>query len=213
MLYGLVKRTLDAATAAVLLAALAPLLGGIAVAIVAGMGRPVLFRQMRPGKDGRPFVMYKFRTMAEVPRPEPRAQPDAWERSITPLGRRLRALSLDELPQLWNVLRGDMSLVGPRPLLQEYSAWFTERERTRLTVRPGITGWAQVNGRANLRWAERLEMDAWYVDNRSVVLDLRILALTALRVLQEKDVQLGPSTRLQHDLDVERSRQAPNREA
>lgn len=213
MLYGLVKRTLDAATAALLLAALAPLLGGIAVAIVAGMGRPVLFRQTRPGKDGRPFVMYKFRTMAEVPRLEPRTQPDEWERNITPLGRRLRALSLDELPQLWNVLRGDMSLVGPRPLLQEYSAWFTERERTRLTVRPGITGWAQVNGRANLRWAERLEMDAWYVDNRSVILDLRILALTALRVLQGRDVQLGPSTRLQHDLDVERGRQAPNREA
>jgi lipopolysaccharide/colanic/teichoic acid biosynthesis glycosyltransferase len=205
LFYGVVKRMLDGLTAAVALALLAPLLGAIAVVIRARMGAPVLFRQTRPGKGGAPFVMYKFRTMTSAP-PDQRRGDDR----ITPLGRHLRRLSLDELPQLWNVLRGDMSLVGPRPLLEAYSAWFTERERRRLAVRPGITGWAQVHGRANVPWSERLEMDAWYVDNRSFSLDVKILALTLLRVVRIEDVDPPAGPRLQHDLDVERRLEAQN---
>jgi lipopolysaccharide/colanic/teichoic acid biosynthesis glycosyltransferase len=197
-----VKRAVDAATAAVLLAALTPLLGAIAVAIRIAMGRPVLFQQTRPGKDGVPFTIYKFRTMTDPPPPP---QPTPLDRDrMTWLGRWLRELSLDELPQLWNVLRGDMSLVGPRPLLERYSVWFTARERTRLAVRPGITGWAQVNGRFNAGWDERLEMDAWYVDNCRLRLDVKILALTALRVVQRRDVHPRSGTTLRHALDVER---------
>ena len=210
MLYELVKRTLDGATAVVLLAALAPLLGAIALSIRVSMGRPVLFPQTRPGKDGTLFTIYKFRTMINVP---PHLSPPLPDRDrMTRLGRWLRELSLDELPQLWNVLRGDMSLVGPRPLLERYSAWFTARERKRFAVRPGITGWAQVNGRCNAAWDDRLEMDAWYVDNRCLILDLKILALTALRVVQRKDVHRPPSPSLQHALDVERRLKQGHRE-
>jgi lipopolysaccharide/colanic/teichoic acid biosynthesis glycosyltransferase len=202
MRYGLVKRVLDVLVAAVGLAVLAPLLAVIAIAIAVSMGSPVLFTQPRAGKDGRRFVIYKFRTMTRLP-PELAEAP--WDaRRITVLGRWLRGLSVDELPQLWNVLRGEMSLVGPRPLLERYSPWLTERERARLTVPPGITGWAQVNGRANAPWDERLAMDTWYVDNRSLMLDVKILALTALDVVRRKDVHLEPATRLQDDLDVER---------
>ena len=204
--YALVKRSMDVAAAAGLLAALAPVLVAIAVAIRISMGRPVLFRQTRPGRDGRPFTIYKFRTMTQAPSTLPDRD------RMTRLGRWLRELSLDELPQLWNVLRGDMSLVGPRPLLERYLPWFTERERTRFTVRPGITGWAQVNGRANAPWDERLEMDAWYVDQRGLTLDLKILALTALRVVQRKDVHVRPSPALRLPLDVERSLRQRRRE-
>jgi lipopolysaccharide/colanic/teichoic acid biosynthesis glycosyltransferase len=181
-----VKRGLDVVGAAVGLALLSPLLGAIALAVRATLGSPVLFRQERPGLHGRPFTILKFRTM----RP-PRAG-EVWyltnEERLTRLGRFLRNTSLDELPELWNVLRGEMSLVGPRPLLLHYLAAYTRDEARRHHVRPGITGWAAVNGRHALRFKERLALDVWYVDHWSLALDLRILARTVAHVVARKDV-------------------------
>src|SRR5262249_38970629 len=137
------------------------------------MGAPVLFRQQRPGWRGAPFLLYKFRTMREGPGSD--------AERLTPLGSALRASSLDELPQLFNVVKGDMSLVGPRPLLMEYLPLYSERQSRRHEVRPGITGWAQVNGRNAVGWQEKFELDVWYVEHRGFGLDLRILWLTLLR--------------------------------
>lgn len=145
------------------------------------LGSPVFFCQTRPGLHGRPFRMVKFRTMAEARGPDGRLLPDADR--LTAFGRFLRASSLDELPELWNVLKGDMSLVGPRPLLVEYLPLYSRVQARRHEVRPGITGWAQVNGRNALSWDRKLELDVWYVDNRSLWLDIRILWLTAGKVL------------------------------
>ena len=145
------------------------------------LGSPVFFCQTRPGLHGRPFRMVKFRTMAEARGPDGRLLPDADR--LTAFGRFLRASSLDELPELWNVLKGDMSLVGPRPLLVEYLPLYSRVQARRHEVRPGITGWAQVNGRNALSWDRKLELDVWYVDNRSLWLDIRILWLTAGEVL------------------------------
>jgi sugar transferase EpsL len=175
------KRAFDVTVAAVGLVLSSPLLGGIAALTWLRMGRPVLFRQRRPGRDGHPFPLVKFRTM----RPGP--GPDA-ER-LTPFGRWLRRTSLDELPELWNVLRGHMSLVGPRPLLMSYVARYTPRQARRHEVRPGLTGWAQVNGRNLLSWEERLELDVWYVDHWSFGLDMRILARTIGRALSGRGVR------------------------
>ncbi|HYH83635.1 MAG TPA: sugar transferase [Longimicrobium sp.] len=175
------KRALDVAAAAAGLAVLSPLLLGVALAVRLRLGSPVLFRQTRPGLGGRPFRMYKFRTMRDAVGPDGEPLPDA-ER-LTPFGRVLRSTSLDELPELVNVLRGEMSLVGPRPLLMEYLPLYSPRQARRHEVRPGLTGWAQVNGRNALGWPEKLEMDAWYVDHRSFALDLRILLLTVGRVV------------------------------
>jgi lipopolysaccharide/colanic/teichoic acid biosynthesis glycosyltransferase len=183
-----VKRLLDVAISATALAALAPLLAAIAGAILATDGRPVLFRQVRPGLGGRPFTILKFRTMRPL-----RAGEVAYEMDhlrITRLGRFLRATSLDELPELWNVLRGDMSLVGPRPLLVEYLPLYTEEERRRHHVRPGITGWAVVNGRHVLPFRERLALDAWYAEHWSLRLDLEILARTLVQVIRRADVEV-----------------------
>jgi lipopolysaccharide/colanic/teichoic acid biosynthesis glycosyltransferase len=181
-----VKRGIDVAGAAVGLLLLSPLLGTIALAVRATLGSPVLFRQERPGLHGRPFTILKFRTM-RPPRPG-----EVWyltnEERLTRLGRFLRSTSLDELPELWNVLRGEMSLVGPRPLLVHYLATYTRDEARRHDVRPGITGWAAVNGRHALRFKERLALDVWYVDHWSLALDLRILARTVAHVLSRKDV-------------------------
>jgi lipopolysaccharide/colanic/teichoic acid biosynthesis glycosyltransferase len=181
-----VKRALDAAGAACGLVVLSPLLGAVALAILATDGRPVLFRQRRPGKGGRIFTIYKFRTM-RAPRPGEDAYASDAAR-VTGLGRFLRASSIDELPELWNVLRGEMSLVGPRPLLIEYLDQYTTEQRRRHDVLPGITGWAAVNGRHSTRFPERLALDVWYVDHWSLGLDLRILARTVLQVLRRSDV-------------------------
>jgi lipopolysaccharide/colanic/teichoic acid biosynthesis glycosyltransferase len=157
------------------------------------MGPPALFRQQRPGRNGEPFILLKFRTMKDANGADGQPLPDA-ER-LTPLGEFVRRSSLDELPQLLNVLRGDMSLVGPRPLLMEYLPLYSARQARRHEVRPGITGWAQVNGRNALRWPDRLEMDVWYVDNRSFLLDMKILLLTVERVLARSGIsQPGAAT-------------------
>jgi len=176
-----VNRALDAAAAAAGLAAAAPVLGLAALAIKLHDGGPILFRQRRVGKDGVEFELLKLRTM--VVDAETRGAGfavDEGDPRITSAGRILRRLSLDELPQLWNVLRGDMSLIGPRPTLRYQVETYTERQRRRLEVKPGITGWAQIHGRARLPWEERIELDVWYIEHRSPRLDLKILARTPL---------------------------------
>lgn len=182
------KRALDALVAATSLVVGAIPLAAIAVAIRVSMGPPVLFRQVRPGLDAQPFTLIKFRTMRDGPG-------DDAER-ITRLGRFLRSTSLDELPELWNVLRGEMSLVGPRPLLMEYLDKYTERQALRHSVRPGITGLAQVSGRNELSWDEQLELDVEYVENWSLLLDLRILARTLAAVVRRTGIsEPGQATR------------------
>ncbi len=145
------------------------------------LGSPVFFRQVRPGLHGKPFEMVKFRTMTSERGPDGQLLPDAMR--LTPFGRFLRATSLDELPELWNVLKGDMSLVGPRPLLMEYLPLYTPEQVRRHEVRPGITGWAQVNGRNAISWEDKFQLDVWYVDHRSLWLDIKILWLTVKKVL------------------------------
>lgn len=189
----MLKRLVDILVSASLLLLTLPLMLATALAVRLAMGDPVLLRQTRPGKDGVPFSFYKFRTMTEERDGAGRLLPD--ERRLTPFGHWLRATSLDELPQLVNVLRGDMSLVGPRPLLMEYMPLYSPQQARRHEVRPGITGWAQVNGRNALSWEERFRLDVWYVDHRSLLLDLRILLLTVLRVFQARGVtQPGQAT-------------------
>ena len=183
------KRVTDVMVAALGLLALAPVLAAVAVAVRLAMGPPMFFRQVRPGYRGRPFVPLKFRTMREPARCGGRPQSDGERLAsdaarLTPLGRFLRRWSLDELPQLWNVLKGDLSLVGPRPLLTQYLPLYTPEQARRHDVRPGITGWAQVNGRNAVTWEERLRQDVWYVDHWSLGLDLRILALTVIKVVR-----------------------------
>lgn len=176
----MLKRTFDFAVALGLTLLLSPVIAATAAAVAGRMGFPVLFRQMRPGLHGRPFEVLKFRTMAEALGPDGQPLPD--EARLTPLGALLRRFSLDELPQLFNVLRGDMSLVGPRPLLMEYLPLYSAEQMRRHDVRPGITGWSQVGGRNALTWEEKFALDVWYVDHRSFWLDLVILAKTAGRV-------------------------------
>lgn len=155
----------------------------IAVLVRVKLGSPVLFRQTRTGLGGKQFSIVKFRTMRPTAY---EGQPDN-ERD-TPLGNRLRSTSLDELPQLWNVLRGDMSLIGPRPTLPEQVAHYSDRQRVRLRIRPGLTGWAQVNGRNSISWPERIELDLWYIEHRSPRLDLRIVARTLLRLVKPEGI-------------------------
>jgi lipopolysaccharide/colanic/teichoic acid biosynthesis glycosyltransferase len=189
------------------LAATAPILAAVGSAIAVKMGRPVVFSHARPGKDEKLFQMYKFRTMTDARGPDGEPLLDA-ER-ITPLGRFLRKTSLDELPALLNVLKGEMSLVGPRPLMVQYLPYFTDRERLRHTVRPGITGWAQIHGRNEVPWDRRLALDVWYVENHSLWLDLKILAATARMVLKREGVVVVPRSTMRN-LDEERAgRQRP----
>ncbi|WP_350203516.1 sugar transferase [Algiphilus sp.] len=180
------KRSADFLAGGLGLVLLSPIIVLLALAIRIKLGSPVLFTQIRPGLHGQPFRMFKFRTMTDTRGPDGELLPDA-ER-LTRLGRFLRASSLDELPELWNVLRGDMSVVGPRPLLMEYLPLYTPEQARRHEVRPGITGWAQVNGRNSLSWEEKFELDVWYVDNRNVWLDLKILWLTVWRVLRREGI-------------------------
>ena len=177
----MIKRCADIGVAAVALLVAAPLLLLVALAVRVNLGSPVLFRQRRPGLHGRPFTMVKFRTMRDAIGRDGRPLPDT-ER-LTPFGKLLRSTSLDELPELWNVLHGEMSLVGPRPLLMEYLDRYTPEQARRHEVRPGVTGWAQVHGRNALSWEERFRLDVWYVEHRSLRLDLQILIRTFSMVL------------------------------
>lgn len=180
------KRLLDFIAALLGLIALAlPLLLLIAL-IRRKLGSPVFFRQTRPGLHGQPFEMVKFRTMTDACGPDGALLPDA-ER-LTPFGRFLRSTSLDELPELWNVLKGDMSLVGPRPLLMEYLPLYSPEQARRHAVRPGVTGWAQVNGRNAISWEEKFALDTWYVDHQSLLLDMKILWLTVKKVLVREGI-------------------------
>jgi lipopolysaccharide/colanic/teichoic acid biosynthesis glycosyltransferase len=182
------KRILDVVVASVGLVVLSPLMAGLAWRVRRELGSPVLFHQQRPGLQGELFTLHKFRTMTDDWSPDGGPLPDG-ER-LTPFGRWLRATSLDELPELWNVLRGQMSLVGPRPLLVEYLELYSPRQARRHEVRPGVTGWAQVHGRNDLSWPEKLELDVWYVEHRSLWLDVRILARTLGVALRREGVTL-----------------------
>lgn len=180
------KRFLDLICAGAGLIVLSPLIAALAVLIKLKMGSPIFFVQSRPGLDGRLFQVVKFRTMRAAFDRGGRPIPD--EQRLTSFGKFLRGCSLDELPQLWNVLNGDMSLVGPRPLLPEYLPRYSESQRRRHEVKPGITGWAQINGRNSLKWEEKLALDTWYVDHQSSWLDLKILFLTILKVFRRKGI-------------------------
>jgi sugar transferase EpsL len=182
-----VRRLFDLTGASVLSVLLSPILAGLALAIRLTMGSPVFFRQQRPGYRGEPFEVYKFRTMKEAADPEGNLLPD--EERLTRLGIFMRQLSLDELPQLWNILRGDMSFIGPRPLLMEFLKWYSPEQMRRHDVKPGVTGWAQVQGRHDIPFSKRLALDVWYVDNRSLRVDLKIVGLTLLKVLSARGAQ------------------------
>ncbi|WP_192036954.1 sugar transferase [Halomonas sp. YLGW01] len=180
------KRLLDLSVAMFLLVALSPVIAIAAVLIALRLGRPVFFRQHRPGLHGRPYEIVKFRTMRDSFDSQGRPLPD--EARMTRLGTWLRATSIDELPELWNVVRGDMSLVGPRPLMMEYLPRYSAEQQRRHDVLPGITGWAQVHGRNSLSWQEKFELDVWYVDHRTAWLDLRILMLTVKKVFYQDGI-------------------------
>ena len=182
----ILKRIFDVVFSGIGLVVLAPLMAVIAILIRITMGPRVLFRQVRPGQYGVPFTILKFRTMRHALSGELAIKNDA--QRMTALGTFLRKCSLDELPELWNVLRGEMSLVGPRPLLMEYLARYTPQQARRMEVRPGITGWAQVNGRNALSWDEKFKLDIWYVDHRSFWLDIKILGMTFVQVISRKGI-------------------------
>jgi lipopolysaccharide/colanic/teichoic acid biosynthesis glycosyltransferase len=182
----LLKRFLDVIGSACALILFAPLLAAIGVLVRETMGASVLFRQQRPGLHGKPFTMYKFRTMSDARDANGNLLPDA--QRLTRLGKFLRSTSLDELPELFNVLKGDMSLVGPRPLLMQYLDRYTPQQARRHEVKPGITGWAQVNGRNALPWEEKFALDVWYVNNHSLALDARILLMTVQKVVKREGI-------------------------
>lgn len=185
-MYPSVKRSLDIILAGLGLVVLLPLLIGLSFIIVLQMGSPVVFKQMRPGLHGKPFHMYKFRTMTNNKDELGNSLPD--EQRLTRLGRFLRSTSLDELPELFNVLKGDMSLVGPRPLLIQYLDRYTLEQARRHEVKPGITGWAQVNGRNAITWEEKFALDVWYVDNWSLWLDMKIIFITLVKVFKREGI-------------------------
>lgn len=180
------KRTFDFIISLGLLTIFLPILGALAVAIRLRLGSPVLFRQRRPGLGGAPFDLVKFRTMTDTRDANGNLLPD--DRRLPTFGKFLRSTSLDELPELWNVLKGEMSLVGPRPLMMAYLDRYTPEQARRHEVRPGLTGWAQINGRNALSWQDKFALDVWYVDNRSFWLDLRILAITALHIISPRGI-------------------------
>lgn len=175
------KRAFDLIVSVSALVTLLPLLLVTAILVRSKLGSPIFFRQTRPGRDGKPFKMVKFRTMLDAVDKQGNPLPD--QQRMTSFGSFLRATSLDELPELWNVIKGEMSLVGPRPLLMEYLPLYSEEQSRRHNVRPGVTGWAQVNGRNAISWEDKFKLDVWYVDNQSIWLDLKILFLTVKKVL------------------------------
>ncbi|NUN06635.1 MAG: sugar transferase [Bdellovibrio sp.] len=180
------KRLFDIAISLFLLIILLVPLACVYAAVCIFLGRPAIFRQIRPGRNGKPFAMYKFRTMTNRTDAQGKLLPDADR--LTPFGKKLRSTSLDELPELWNVLKGDMSLVGPRPLLMEYLHLYSKEQNRRHEVAPGITGWAQVNGRNAISWDEKFKLDVWYVDHRSLTLDIKILFLTVYKVIKKDNI-------------------------
>ncbi|WP_060483752.1 sugar transferase [Pseudomonas sp. NBRC 111123] len=182
----MLKRLFDLTAAAVALLLLSPVIALVAWKVRKNLGAPVLFRQQRPGRDGKPFEMVKFRTMRDAVDAQGNVLPDA--QRMTPFGGFLRSSSLDELPELWNVLKGEMSLVGPRPLLMEYLPLYSPEQYRRHEVRPGVTGWAQINGRNALGWEDKFKLDVWYVENRSFWLDLKILFLTVKKVVKKDGI-------------------------
>ena len=189
------KRAFDIMASLVALIVLSPVMAVVALCVRMQMGSPVLFTQERPGLHGRPFRMYKFRTMHHALDESGAPLPDA-ER-LKRFGRMLRATSLDELPELWNVLRGEMSLVGPRPLLMEYLPLYSPDQARRHLVRPGVTGLAQVNGRNAISWDEKFQLDVWYVDNQSFWLDIKILVLTVVKVVRRDGISAKGSTTME----------------
>ena len=180
------KRLLDIIIASIALILLSPLYAFVAYKVKKNLGSPVLFRQVRPGLNGKPFEMIKFRTMKDAVDAQGNPLPDS-ER-LTPFGKMLRATSLDEMPELWNVIKGDMSVVGPRPLLMEYLPLYNEEQAKRHNVRPGMTGHAQVNGRNAISWEEKFKLDTWYVENQSTVLDFKIMLKTVQKVIAKDDI-------------------------
>ena len=182
----MLKRAFDIAASASALVVLSPVLAITAYKVKKELGSPVLFRQTRPGLHGKPFEMIKFRTMKDATDTEGNVLPDS-ER-LTEFGKKLRASSLDELPELWNVLKGDMSLVGPRPLLMEYLPLYNAEQAKRHNVRPGVTGYAQVNGRNAIGWEEKFKLDLWYVENQSFILDIKIILSTVKKVLIKEGI-------------------------
>jgi lipopolysaccharide/colanic/teichoic acid biosynthesis glycosyltransferase len=184
--YLAAKRAIDKTLAGALLVTLSPVMAATALAVRVSMGSPVLFRQRRPGLHGRPFELVKFRTMTDARDAAGAPLPDG--RRLTRVGQFIRSTSLDELPQLWNVMRGEMSLVGPRPLLMEYLSRYTSEQARRHDVLPGITGWTAINGRNALQWETKFALDVWYVDHWSLWLDAKILALTAARLVDRSGI-------------------------
>jgi len=182
----MLKRLLDIVIASSALVLLSPVYAFVAYKVRKNLGSPVLFRQVRPGLNGKPFEMIKFRSMKDAVDAQGHSLPDS-ER-LTPLGQMLRSSSLDEMPELWNVLKGEMSIVGPRPLLMEYLPLYNEQQAKRHNVRPGITGYAQVNGRNAISWEKKFELDTWYVENRSLWLDFKIMLKTVQKVLSKDDI-------------------------
>ena len=183
---SMVRRFIDVVVAVVSLVLLSPILIAVALVVRLALGSPVLFRQVRAGRDARPFTIYKFRSMRNPEGPVEAGVDDEWR--LTPVGRFLRTTSLDELPELINVLKGDMALVGPRPLLPEYNERYSPEQARRLTVRPGVTGYAQVKGRNALSWEDKFALDVYYVDHQSLWFDLRILVLTVVQVLRRNGI-------------------------
>lgn len=182
----MLKRLLDIIIASIALILLSPLYALVAYKVKKNLGSPVLFRQVRPGLHGKPFEMIKFRTMKDAADEQGNPLPDS-ER-LTPFGKMLRSSSLDEMPELWNVIKGDMSIVGPRPLLMEYLPLYNQEQAKRHLVRPGMTGHAQVNGRNAISWEEKFKLDTWYVENQSVWLDFKIMLKTVKKVLAKDDI-------------------------
>ena len=182
----MIKRLLDIIIASIALILLSPLYFYVARKVKKNLGSPVLFRQVRPGLHGKPFEMIKFRTMKDAVDAQGDPLPDS-ER-LTPFGKMLRSTSLDEMPELWNVIKGDMSIVGPRPLLTEYLPLYNEEQAKRHNVRPGMTGHAQVNGRNAISWEEKFKLDTWYVENQSTLLDFKIMFKTVHKVLAKDDI-------------------------
>lgn len=182
----MIKRLLDIIIASIALILLSPLYAFVAYKVKKNLGSPVLFRQVRPGLHGKPFEMIKFRTMKDAVDEQGNPLPDS-ER-LTPFGQMLRSTSLDEMPELWNVIKGDMSIVGPRPLLMEYLPLYSPEQAKRHDVRPGMTGHAQVNGRNTIGWEEKFKLDTWYVENQSIWLDFKIMFKTVHKVLAKDDI-------------------------
>lgn len=182
----MLKRFLDIIIASIALILLSPLYAFVAYKVKKNLGSPVLFRQVRPGLHGRPFEMIKFRTMKDAVDEQGNPLPD--NERLTPFGQMLRSTSLDEMPELWNVIKGDMSIVGPRPLLMDYLPLYNEEQAKRHDVRPGMTGYAQVNGRNAISWDEKFKLDTWYVENQSIWLDFKIMLKTVKKVLAKDDI-------------------------